>query len=272
MKKLLLIFVVLGTLLLTGCMEMYGIVLLPVMVVDGVSNLIKAEVGEYVDANSDSTPRTIFYFDIPAEIPYEKDTGWLIKTDKGGLSEVPSRELTNEQLQRYLNKGFLRKAAVSCRIAVLYRRDGKIIWPAEFALYLRRVGGEIGGSHRWMPEWKPFSSVMYEEICLVSPEEDDDILVVIADSVSREIRCFSQKLSALPDFKSKHFHRHGWGFIQTCILDKSAFAGRFPQKMIKVPQWNKLTPLNGESKKYYQAKFFPQRVIQPNEYPVEEIK
>jgi hypothetical protein len=72
------------------------------MAVDGVSNSIKAEVGEYIDANSDSTPRTIFYFDIPAEIPYEKDTGWLIKTDKGGLSEVPSRELTNEQLQRYL--------------------------------------------------------------------------------------------------------------------------------------------------------------------------
>ena len=272
-KKLYLIFVVLGTLLLTGCKVLYGIVLLPVMAVDGVSNSIKAEVGEYIDANSDSTPRTIFYFDIPAEIPYEKDTGWLIKTDKGGLSEVPSRELTNEQLQRYLNKGFLRKAAVSCRIAVLYRRDGKIIWPAEFALYLRRVGGEIGGSHRWMPEWKPFSSVMYEEICLVSPEKDDDILVVIADPASREIRFFSQKLSALPDFKSKHFHRHGGGlFIQTCILDKGAFAGRFPQKMIKVPQWNKLTPLDGESKKYYQSKFFPKRVIQPNEHPVEEIE
>ena len=98
-KKFYLIFVVLWALLLTGCKVLYGIVLLPVMVVDGVSNSIKAEVGEYVDANSDSTPRTIFYFDIPAEIPYEKDTGWLIKTDKGGLSEVPSRELTNEQLQ-----------------------------------------------------------------------------------------------------------------------------------------------------------------------------
>jgi hypothetical protein len=42
--------------------------------------------------------------------------------------------------------------------------------------------------------------------------------------------------------------------------------------MIKVPQWNKLTPLNGESKKYYQSKFFPKRVIQPKEHPVEEIE
>ena len=81
-KNFYLIFVVLGTLLLTGCKVLYGIVLLPVMVVDGVSNSIKAKVGECIDANSDSTPRTIFYFDIPAEIPYEKDTGWLIKTDK----------------------------------------------------------------------------------------------------------------------------------------------------------------------------------------------
>ena len=34
-KKLLLILVVLGTLLLTGCKVLYGIVLLPVMAVDG---------------------------------------------------------------------------------------------------------------------------------------------------------------------------------------------------------------------------------------------
>ena len=100
MKKHLLILCLFGSVLfLTGCKVLYGIVLLPIMVVDGVGNSIKAEVGECIDANSDSTPRTIFYFDIPAEIPYEKDTGWLIKTDKGGLSEVPSRELTNEQLQ-----------------------------------------------------------------------------------------------------------------------------------------------------------------------------
>ena len=43
-------------------------------------------------------------------------------------------------------------------------------------------------------------------------------------------------------------------------------------QVIKVPQWNKLTPLDGESKKYYQSKFFPERVVQPNEHPVEEIE
>ena len=272
MKKLLLAFAVLGTLFLTGGEVLYGILLLPIMVVDGVSNSIKAKVGEYIDAYNDSTPRTVFYFDIPAENHYEKDTGWLIKTDKGGLSEIPSRELTGEQLQQYLTEGFSRKVAVCCRIAVLYRRNGKIIWPAEFTLYPQRIGGEFGGARRWMPEWKKFSSVMYEEICLVSPEKDDDILVIIADPASREIRCFSQKLSDLPDFKGKHFHRYGWGIIQTCILEKGPYAGRFQHKVIKVPEWNKLTSLDGESKKYYQARLFPKRIFQHNKYPVEEIK
>ena len=70
-KKFYLIFVVLGTLLLTGCMEMYGIVLLPVMFVAGVSNSIKAEVGECIDANSDTRPRTIFSLDVPDSAPYQ---------------------------------------------------------------------------------------------------------------------------------------------------------------------------------------------------------
>ena len=78
MKNLLLIFFVLcSALLLTGCMEMYGIVLLPVMFVDGVSNSIVAEVGECIDANSDKRPRTIFHWMFPTAHPI-KETGLAV--------------------------------------------------------------------------------------------------------------------------------------------------------------------------------------------------
>ena len=219
-------------------------------------NFIKASVGEAVDAYSEHTARTIFYFDIPSEKPYEKDTGWLIKTNKGGISEVPIAGLTEEKMQKFLDMGFSRKAAVSCQFAVLYCRNGKMIWPPEYYLKRDKVGGDIFYAERWTPEWKVFSSVMYEEICLVSPEKGDDIIVAAADPVNREIRYFSQKLSELPDFKGKHIHRYGFGFIQTCILDKGAFARGLSHKVIKIPSWNKLAPINPENGKFFYEKFF----------------
>ena len=228
-KKLLLIFVVLGALLLTGCMVMEGIVLLPVMFVAGVSNSIKAEVGECIDANSDTRPRTIFSLDVPDSAPYQ--------------------------------------GARACRFAVLYRRNGELLWPTEFYIVTEKIGGEFTGAFRYVPKYENHP-VNLGSACLLSPEAGDELLIIAGNPETSELRFFSLPFSALDDYKGDYEK----GSIYSTRFFSNFFGKRFPHKVIKVPQWNKLTPLDGESKKYYQAKFFPERVIQPNEYPVEEIK
>ena len=225
-KKFYLIFVVLGTLLLTGCMEMYGIVLLPVMVVAGVSNSIQAEVGECIDANSDTRPRTIFSLDVPDSAPYQ-----------------------------------------GARFAILYWRNGELLWPTEFYIVTEKIGDEFTGAHRYVPKYENHP-VNFGSACLLSPEAGDELLIIAGDPETSELRFFSLPFSALDDYKGDYEK----GSIYSTRFFSNFFGKRFPHKVIKVPQWNKLTPLDGESKKYYQAKFFPKRVIQPNEYPVEEIK
>ena len=225
-KKFYLIFVVLGALLLTGCMEMCGIVLLPVMFVAGVSNSIKAEVGECIDANSDTRPRTIFSLDVPDSAPYQGD-----------------------------------------RFAILYRRNGELLWPTEFYIVTEKIGGEFTGAHRYVPKYENHP-VNPGGACLLSPEAGDELLIIAGNPETSELRFFSLPFSALDDYKGDYEK----GSIYSTRFFSDFFGKRFPHKVIKVPQWNKLTPLDGESKKYYQAKFFPERVVQPNEYPVEEIK
>ncbi|MBE6363265.1 MAG: hypothetical protein E7054_06380 [Lentisphaerae bacterium] len=239
MKKLLLISAVLGALLLTGCMAMEGIVLLPVMFVAGVSNSIKAEVGECIDANSDTRPRTIFSLEIPKGEPFEK-----ICVD-GEYKHVKS----------------------DCRFAVLYRRNGELLWPTEFYIVTEKIGGEFTGAFRYVPKYENHP-VNPGGACLLSPEAGDELLIIAGDPETSELRFFSLPFSALDDYKGDYEK----GSIYSTRFFSDFFGKRFPHKVIKVPQWNKLTPLDGESKKYYQAKFFPKRVIQPNEYPVEEIE
>ena len=228
-KKLYLIFVVLGTLLLTGCKVLYGIVLLPIMVVDGVSNSIKAEVGEYIDENSDTRPRTIFSLDVPDSAPYQGDR--------------------------------------ACRFAILYWKNGKLLWPARFYIVTEKIGDEFTGTHRYVPKYENHP-VNLGSVCLLSPEAGDELLIIAGNPETSELRFFSLPFSALDDYKGDYEK----GSIYSTRFFSDFFGKRFPHKVIKVPQWNKLTPLNGESKKYYQSKFFPERVIQPNEHPVEEIE
>ena len=226
MKKLLLIFVVLWALLLTGCKVLYGIVLLPIMVVDGVSNSIKAEVGECIDANSDTRPRTIFSLDVPDSAPYQ-----------------------------------------GARFAILYWRNGELLWPTEFYIVTEKIGDEFTGAHRYVPKYENHP-VNPGGACLLSPEAGDELLIIAGDPETSELRFFSLPFSALDDYKGDYEK----GSIYSTRFFSDFFGKRFPHKVIKVPQWNKLTPLDGESKKYYQAKFFPKRVVQPNEYLIVEIE
>ena len=227
MKNLLLILCLFGSVLfLTGCKVLYGIVLLPVMVVDGVSNSIKAEVGEYIDANSDTRPRTIFSLDVPDSAPYQ-----------------------------------------GARFAILYRRNSELLWPTRFYIVTEKIGDEFTGAHRYVPKYENHP-VNPGSACLLSPEAGDELIIIAGDPETSELRFFSLPFSVLDDYKGDYEK----GSIYSTRFFSDFFGKRFPHKVIKVPQWNKLTPLNGESKKYYQSKFFPKRVIQPNEYPVEEIE
>ena len=238
-KKFYLIFVVLGTLLLTGCMAMEGIVLLPYLMVASGSNFVVATVGEHFDAWSDQRPRTIFSLEIPKGEPFEK-----ICVD-GEYKHVKS----------------------DCRFAVLYRRNGELLWPTEFYIVTEKIGGEFTGAFRYVPKYENHP-VNFGSACLLSPEAGDELLIIAGDPETSELRFFSLPFSALDDYKGDYEK----GSIYSTRFFSDFFGKRFPHKVIKVPQWNKLTLLDGESKKYYQAKFFPQRVIQPNEYPVEEIE
>ena len=224
-KKLLLIFFALSALFLTGCNALYGL-LLPVMVVAGVSNSIKAEVGECIDANSDTRPRTIFSLDVPDSAPYQ-----------------------------------------GARFAILYWRSGELLWPTEFYIVTEKIGGEFTGTHRYVPKYENHP-VNLGSACLLSPEAGDELLIIAGDPETSELRFFSLPFSALDDYKGDYEK----GSIYSTRFFSDFFGKRFPHKVIKVPQWNKLTPLDGESKKYYQSKFFPKRVIQPNEYLIEEME
>lgn len=228
-KKFYLIFVVLGTLLLTGCMAMEGIVLLPYLMVASGSNFVVATVGEHFDAWSDQRPRTIFSLDVPDSAPYQ--------------------------------------GARACRFAVLYRRNGELLWPTEFYIVTEKIGGEFTGAFRYVPKYENHP-VNFGSACLLSPEAGDELLIIAGDPETSELRFFSLPFSALDDYKGDYEK----GSIYSTRFFSNFFGKRFPHKVIKVPQWNKLTLLNGESKKYYQSKFFPERVIQPNEHPVEEIE
>ena len=226
MKKLLLTLFVLAAVFLTGCEVLFGIVLLPVMFVAGVGNSIKAEVGECIDANSDTRPRTIFSLDVPDSAPYQ-----------------------------------------GARFAILYRRNGELLWPTEFYIVTEKIGDEFTGAHRYVPKYENHP-VNPGGACLLSPEAGDELLIIAGDPETSELRFFSLPFSALDDYKGDYEK----GSIYSTRFFSDFFGKRFPHKVIKVPQWNKLTPLDGESKKYYQAKFFPKRVIQPNEYMIEEIE
>ena len=229
MKKLLLILFALGMLFLTGCEVVGAIVMLPYLMVASGSNFVVATVGEHFDAWSDQRPRTIFSLDVPDSAPYQ--------------------------------------GARACRFAVLYRRNGELLWPTEFYIVTEKIGGEFTGAFRYVPKYENHP-VNFGSACLLSPEAGDELLIIAGDPETSELRFFSLPFSALDDYKGDYEK----GSIYSTRFFSNFFGKRFPHKVIKVPQWNKLTLLNGESKKYYQSKFFPERVIQPNEHPVEEIE
>lgn len=207
MKNVFILSIMLGFFLLTGC------------------NSIEATVREYIDAYSDHTPRTIFYFAIPADYIHSQ------------------------------------RNILTCSFSVLYSRNGKVIWPDEFNLLRGRIGSDVFYAVRWTPEYRKTPVFMREEICLVSPEKGDQILVLVSRGHSGgEIRYFSIPFDQLPDFNGKHVHRQGV-FPYSCILDRGPFTGvcgnRFPQKSITLPVWEKLSPLPKEAENFYRKKFAP---------------
>ena len=240
-KKFYLIFVVLGTLLLTGCEVLFGIVLVPYLLIDSGYNAVSATVSEHFDAWSDLRARTVFSLEVPKGEPFEKS--YVIY----GHKQVES----------------------DCRFVILYRRKGEWFWPLEFYLDWKQLGMEWTRVRRYIPKYKMNPVGLGRRICLISPEAGDEIVVLVASDTLREIGCFSVPFSKLTDFTGS-YDKNDLHY-NSCFFS-GIFGKRFPHKVIKVPAWEKLSLLDGESKKYYQAKFFPKRVIQPNEHPVEEIE
>ena len=225
MKKLLLIFFALGTLFLTGCVVVEAIVMLPCVMVASGSNFVVATVGEHFDAWSDLRARTVFSLEIPKGEPFEK-----ICVD-GEYKHVES----------------------DCRFVILYRRKGELIWPLEFYLDWKQLGMEWTRVRRYIPKYKMNPVGWGRRICLISPEAGDEIVVLVASDTLREIGCFSVPFSKLTDFTGSYdkddLH------YNTCFFS-GIFGKRFPHKVIKVPAWEKLSLLDGESKKYYLEKIF----------------
>ena len=139
----------------------------------------------------------------------------------------------------------------------------------EFYLDWRDIGDELTRARRHIPKYRMNPVIRSERICLISPEAGDEIVVLAASNSLREIRCFMIPFSKLEDFNGTYDKTDTK--YNSCFFS-GIFGKRFPHKVIKVPAWEKLSLLDGESKKYYQSKFFPKRVIQPNEHPVEEIE
>ena len=225
MKKFLLVLLAMAAVLLTGCKVLSGIVLLPCMIVSGMSNSVAATVGEHIDAYSDHTERTVFSLDVPKTVPFEK---------------------------YYVTQGY-KHAVPDCRFVILYRRQGKLFWQQEFYLDWRDLGDELTQARRHIPKYRMNPVMCNERICLISPETDDDIVVLAASDSLRKIRCFMIPFSKLEDFNGTYDKTDTK--YNTCFFS-GIFGKRFPHKVIKVPAWNKLSPLDSESEKYYLEKIF----------------
>ena len=222
-KKLLLTLFVLSVLFMTGCAEL---VMVPCLIVAEVSNSIEATVGEHIDAYSDSRPRTVFSLEVLREVPFEK--------------------LCEYQGYQYMKP--------DCRFVILYRRKGKLIWPMEFYLDWRYIGSEWTRTQRYIPEYRiqPVI-VLNKRICLVSPDIDDKIVILSASNSLREIRAFTVPFSNLEDFNGS-YDKTDLKY-RSCFFS-GMFGKRFPHKVIKIPSWNRLSPLDDESKKYYLEKIY----------------
>ena len=223
MKKLLLIFFALGTLFLTGCEVLFGIVLVPCLLIDSGYNAVSATVGEHFDAWSDLRARTVFSLEIPKGEPFEK-----ICVD-GEYKHVES----------------------DCRFVILYRRKSEFIWPLRFYVVNDHLGSEFTRVDRYKPVYES-NPVLWGKGCLISPEAEDEIVVLAASDTFREIGCFTVPFSKLNDFTGSYDKN---GLYNTCFFS-GIFGKRFPHKVIKVPAWEKLSLLDGESKKYYLEKIF----------------
>ena len=224
MKKLLLTLFALGMLFLTGCVVVEAIVMLPYLMVASGNNFVVATVGEHFDAWSDQRPRTIFSLEIPKGEPFEK-----ICVD-GEYKHVKS----------------------DCRFVILYRRKGELIWPLKFYVVNDRLGGEFTHVDRYKPVYEINPVLWWGGGCLISPEAEDEIVVLAASDTLREIGCFTVPFSKLNDFAGSYDKN---GVYNTCFFS-GIFGKRFPHKVIKVPAWEQLSLLDGESKKYYLEKIF----------------
>ena len=226
MKKLLLIFLALAAVFLTGCEVLFGIVLVPYLLIDSGYNAVSATVGEHFDAWSDLRARTVFSLEVPKGEPFEKSHVIY------GHKQVES----------------------DCRFVILYRRKGELIWPLEFYLDWKRLGMEWTRVDRYIPKYKMNPVVWFgQRICLISPEAGDEIVVLAASDTLREIGCFTIPFSKLNDFTGS-YDKNDLHY-NSCFFS-GIFGKRFPHKIIKVPAWEKLSLLDGESKKYYLEKIF----------------
>ena len=241
MKKLLLILFVLSTVFLTGCEVLFGVVLVPYLLIESGCNAVSATVGEHFDAWSDQRPRTVFSLEVPKAVPFEK---------------------------YYVTQGY-KHAVPDCRFVILYRRQGKLFWQQEFYLDWRDLGDELTRARRHIPKYRMNPVMCNERICLISPEAGDEIVVLAASDSLREIGCFSVPFSKLTDFTGSYSKNDL--HYNSCFFS-GMFGKRFPHKIIKVPAWEKLSLLDGESKKYYLEKIFGESDRMRKQYGVEMVQ